>query len=196
MVPSATMLTTAWRARTSSSRYPWTRPPLMCCGRRPDGPAAESSAKERRASWTKEGEGVVARETTAAGRNFLLATSSARGCGWRSRVSLATASELGGVRRARRSKPGKVPPLSPGPHASSLGIVRVVIGLRGVSRLCVKGVRCFCQRVPGPHQPAVRTFVACRWRIVCCSVCPHAHDGGQVSGGTEGRSKPGCQCVK
>ena len=34
----------------------------MCCGRRPDGPAAESSAKEWRASFTKEGKGVVTRE--------------------------------------------------------------------------------------------------------------------------------------
>ena len=30
----------------------------MRCGLRPDGPAAESSAKEKRASWTTESEGV------------------------------------------------------------------------------------------------------------------------------------------
>ena len=29
----------------------------MCRGRRPDGPAAESGAKDRKASWTKESEG-------------------------------------------------------------------------------------------------------------------------------------------
>ena len=44
--------------------------------------SCESGAQGRRASWTNESEGVVARETGATGRSFLLATSSARGCGW------------------------------------------------------------------------------------------------------------------
>ena len=39
--------TTAWRTRTISSRYTGKRPPLMCCGRRPDGPAAQSSALDQ-----------------------------------------------------------------------------------------------------------------------------------------------------
>ena len=43
----------------------------MCCGRRPDGHAAEGGAKESGASWTKESEGVVARESGAPGRSFL-----------------------------------------------------------------------------------------------------------------------------
>ena len=37
-------------------------PPLMCCGRSPDGCAAESGVKDSSASWTREIEGVVARE--------------------------------------------------------------------------------------------------------------------------------------
>ena len=44
----------------------------------------------------------------ATGRSLLLPTSSARGCGWRSR------SRKLGVRRARRSKPQKVDPRWPG----------------------------------------------------------------------------------
>ena len=39
------MRTVAWRQRSNSSLYPWRRPPLMCCGRGPDGPAAV---------WSKE----------------------------------------------------------------------------------------------------------------------------------------------
>ena len=51
---------------------------------------AESSAKESRASCTYVSEGVVARETGAIRRSFLLASSSARGGGWHSCISLAT----------------------------------------------------------------------------------------------------------
>ena len=39
----------------SLSLYPGMRPPLMCCGRSIDGPAAESGAKDIRASWTWRG---------------------------------------------------------------------------------------------------------------------------------------------
>ena len=66
----------------------------MCCGRRPGGPS-ESGAKERMASWTRERAGVVAKETGVSWRCFLLATSSVRGRGWQSRISLAPVSEWG-----------------------------------------------------------------------------------------------------
>ena len=33
-------------------------PPVMCCERRPDGPAVESGAKDRSASWTNVSEGL------------------------------------------------------------------------------------------------------------------------------------------
>ena len=46
MLPSAMMPTTAWRTRTCSSRQLGRRHPLMCCGRSPNGPAAESSAEK------------------------------------------------------------------------------------------------------------------------------------------------------
>ena len=47
---------------------------MMCCGRKPDGRAAESGAKESRASCTRVSEGAaVARETRAFGRSLLLA---------------------------------------------------------------------------------------------------------------------------
>ena len=42
------MLTALWRALTRP--YPGIRPPLMCCGRRPNGLPAESEAKDSKAS--------------------------------------------------------------------------------------------------------------------------------------------------
>ena len=80
MLPSAMMRTTGWRARTSSSLYPGRRL-IWVCGRRGDCPAAEFGANEKRASWTKENEGAVARDTGAIERSFFLATSCARGGG-------------------------------------------------------------------------------------------------------------------
>ena len=50
----------------------------LCCGRRPDGPAAGPGAREMRASWTKVSE---AAETIAIERSFLLAMSSVGGGG-------------------------------------------------------------------------------------------------------------------
>ena len=35
-----------WRTHHTSSLWPGRRPPLLCCGRRPDDPAAVSGAKE------------------------------------------------------------------------------------------------------------------------------------------------------
>ena len=99
---------------------------LMCCGRSPDGCAAESSAKERSASWTKVSEGGVAKEIGATGRSFLLATSSARGCG--SRISLATAWETGGFVEQSQAGLGKSAFFRQGrgPLVPSMEIVPVV----------------------------------------------------------------------
>ena len=57
MWPTATMPTTLWRAHSGSSPYPGMSPPLTCCGRSPDDPAAESGAKDSSASWSREVEG-------------------------------------------------------------------------------------------------------------------------------------------
>ena len=43
----------------------------------------------------------------------------------------------------------------------------------------------------GALRPTVCTHVACHWRNVCCCVCPHTNDGGQVLGSTGSRSGPG-----
>ena len=76
--------------------------------------------------------------------------------------------EQGGASRAL-FRPGR------GPVASSLKIARIVVRVCGVvvgcrfpSSFFFLGVRGYCQRVP----------VACRRRIVCCSVCIHVHFGG------------------
>ena len=59
----------------------WEETPLMCCGRRPDGLAAESGAQGSRPSRTRVSEGAVARETGAIKESFLLPMSSVPGGG-------------------------------------------------------------------------------------------------------------------
>ena len=52
-LPWSLMRTVAWRHRINSSQQPGTRHPLICFWRRPEGPAAESSAKDSGASEPK-----------------------------------------------------------------------------------------------------------------------------------------------
>ena len=44
----------------------------------------------------------------------------------------------------------------------------------------------------GRLQATHHTFVACQWRIVCCSGCHQAHDGGPTTEDTGGRSRLRC----
>ena len=102
---------------------------MLCCGRKPDGPAAESGAKGRRASWTKVSGEADAREPVALGRSFLQAMSFVEQGG-------AGFGELALFRQGRGSV---VSPL-----ASSRGSVGWSSGLG--SRFRFLGIRGFCQK--------------------------------------------------
>ena len=125
-------------------------------------PAAESGAKDSRASWSKNIEGSVAREIGDTGKSFILATSSASGGGWRSRTSSPLTGvgdqgfvEQGGTRLGQLAlfRKGR------GSLVSLLKIVFVVVcvsdGESSGSRWRLGRVRGFCQRQPlvtlSPH---------------------------------------------
>ena len=82
---------------------------VMCCGRRPDGPPAESGVQERKASCTTDIDGVCSKGDKATRKSFILAPSSFRGAGWR--WPMLSNGRLG-VRQAGRRMPWTVgPPL-------------------------------------------------------------------------------------
>ena len=184
VLPSSMTRTTAWRARTSSSLHPGRRLRLMCCGQRPDGLAAESSAQERSASWTSESEENVAREPGAIGRSLLCSR-------WRITVShLLGDSRCGAleVHRARRNRPWEVGLPSPGSWRGRLFVESRSHRRGGLWRggriqvpVSVFGQFVVLRGILGRPRSIVRTFVACRWRIACSSVCHPVHVEGPTN---------------
>ena len=107
------------RARTLP--VSWDEPLSLLSSPCPDGPAAESSAKNSKTSWMREADGSVVGETVVTGKTCTPATSSTRGAGWRPRISLATVSEWAvGGSSSKAVHAWTVGPLSPGPWLARL----------------------------------------------------------------------------
>ena len=86
-----------------------------------------------------------------------------------------------------------------GPIISSLKVTRIVVRVGGFVvglRFPLPFLRISRRGTLRRLQAPVRTFGACRWRIVCCAAYDPFPVERRISEGTGGRSKPGCRRAK